>query len=279
MKTMSRIGISTIRSYFGSQIFEAVGLSSKLIDTYFCGTVSRIEGIGLDEIVHETLVRYRKAFDGDKPSEKRLEPGGVYHTRTDGEKHLMTPEAISKLQYALRKNDYRLFKEYTHIINNQSREHVTLRSLLTFKTGKPVPVDEVEPVESIVKRFATSAMSMGSLSKEAHETLAIAMNRIGARSNSGEGGEDSSRYLPLENGDSKCSKIKQVASGRFGVTIHYLVNANELQIKIAQGAKPGEGGQLPGHKVSQEIAKIRYLDESKPLIGICQLHLSFEILF
>ncbi len=267
MKTMSRIGISTIRSYFGSQIFEAIGLSSNLVDTYFCGTVSRIEGIGLDEIVHETLMRYRKAFDGDKPSEKRLEPGGVYHTRTDGEKHLMSPEAISKLQYALRKNDYRLFKEYTHIINNQSREHVTLRSLLTFKTGKPVPVDEVESVESIVKRFATSAMSMGSLSKEAHETLAIAMNRIGARSNSGEGGEDSSRYLPLENGDSKCSKIKQVASGRFGVTIHYLVNANELQIKIAQGAKPGEGGQLPGHKVSQEIAKIRHSTPGVTLIS------------
>ena len=211
MKTMSRIGISTIRSYFGAQIFEALGLNRKLVDTYFCGTVSRIEGIGLDEITHETLLRYRKAFDSEESSKKLLDSGGVYQVRVGGEKHLWSPEAISKLQQAVRINDYSLFKEYAEIINDQSREHVTLRSLLGFKKGNSIPVDEVEPVESIVKRFVTSAMSMGSLSKEAHETLAIAMNRLGARSNSGEGGEDSERYVPLENGDSKRSAIKQVA--------------------------------------------------------------------
>ncbi len=258
MKTMSRIGISTVRSYFGAQIFEAVGLSRELIDEYFCGTVSRIGGIGLDEIVHETLMRYRKAFDSSESDEKLLDSGGEYQLKVGGKKHLWTPEAISKLQQAVRINDYSLFKEYTNIINDQSVEHITLRSLLNFKKGNPVPIDEVEPVETIIKRFATSAMSMGSISKEAHETLAIAMNRLGARSNSGEGGEDSARYVPLDNGDSKRSAIKQVASGRFGVTINYLVNANELQIKIAQGAKPGEGGQLPGHKVTREIAKIRH---------------------
>jgi len=267
MKTMSRIGISTIRSYFGAQIFEALGLSRELIDTYFCGTVSRIGGIGLDEITHETLLRYRKAFDSNKSDNKLLDPGGLFQMKAGGEKHLWSPEAISKLQQAVRINDYSLFKEYTDIINNQSREHVTLRSLLSFKKGNPIPVDEVEPVESIVKRFVTSAMSMGSLSKEAHETLAIAMNRLGARSNSGEGGEDPARYVPLNNGDSKRSAIKQVASGRFGVTINYLVNANELQIKIAQGAKPGEGGQLPGHKVTREIAKIRHSTPGVTLIS------------
>ena len=267
LKTMSRIGISTIRSYFGAQIFEAVGLNRDLIDTYFCGTVSRIEGIGLDEIAHETLIRYRKAFEENNSDESLLNPGGEYHMRVGGKKHLWSPEAIAKLQQSLRTNDYELFKEYTNIINNQSDEHITLRSLLQFRKGKPIPIDKVESVDNIVKRFATSAMSMGSLSKEVHETLAIAMNRLGARSNSGEGGEGEERYIPLKNGDSKCSKIKQVASGRFGVTINYLTNTNELQIKIAQGAKPGEGGQLPGHKVSKEIAKIRHSTPGVTLIS------------
>jgi len=267
MKTMSRIGISTIRSYFGSQIFEAVGLSRELIDTCFCGTVSRIGGIGLDEIAHETILRYLRTFDSDTTGEHHLDPGGIYHTRADGEKHLMSPEAIAKLQHALKTGDYGLFKEFTDLIDNQEGEHITLRSLLRFKTGIPIPLEEVEPVESIVKRFATSAMSMGSLSREAHETLATAMNRLGARSNSGEGGESPERYKPLPDGRSTCSKIKQVASGRFGVTIEYLMSAEELQIKIAQGAKPGEGGQLPGHKVTQEIARIRHSTPGVTLIS------------
>ncbi|MFC1538675.1 glutamate synthase large subunit [Candidatus Latescibacterota bacterium] len=267
MKTMSRIGISTLRSYFGAQIFEAIGLNSSLINTYFCGTVSRIEGIGLDEIAYETLLRYKKAFVNNKPNEEPLEIGGIYHVNKGGEKHLWSPEAISKLQQAVRMNDFTLFKEYTDIINNQTGEHVTLRSLLQFKKSKSVPIDEVEPVEDILKRFATSAMSMGSLSKEVHETMAIAMNRIGSRSNSGEGGEDPERYITLPNGDSKSSAIKQVASGRFGVSTSYLVNARELQIKIAQGAKPGEGGQLPGHKVSEDIARIRFSTPGVTLIS------------
>ncbi|MFC1512116.1 glutamate synthase large subunit [Candidatus Latescibacterota bacterium] len=267
MKTMSRMGISTIRSYFGAQIFEAIGLSSELMDTYFCGSISRIGGIGLDEISRETLERFRCAFDGNDFNGNQLDPGGINQQRVGGEKHLWSPEAIAKLQHAVRMNDYKLFKEYTAIIDDQSKEHVTLRSLLRFKKGKPIPIEKVEPVEEIIKRFASSAMSMGSLSKEAHETMAIAMNRLSARSNSGEGGEDPGRFIPLKNGDSKCSSIKQVASGRFGVTINYLVNADELQIKIAQGAKPGEGGQLPGHKVSREIAKIRHSTPGVTLIS------------
>ncbi len=267
MKTMSRIGISTIRSYSGAQIFEAIGLNRTLVDTYFCGTISRIEGIGLDEITRETLLRYRKAFDNDRPAQEQLDLGGRYHARVDSEKHLWSPEVIAPLQQAVRTNDYGLFKEFAKLIDNQLDERVTLRSLLRFKKARPIPLDEVEPVESIVKRFATSAMSLGSLSKEAHETLAIAMNRLGARSNSGEGGEDPERYIPLKNGDSKISRIKQIASGRFGVTINYLAHANELQIKIAQGAKPGEGGQLPGHKVTKEIAKIRHSTPGVTLIS------------
>ncbi|MDP2984626.1 MAG: glutamate synthase large subunit, partial [Candidatus Latescibacter sp.] len=266
MKTMSRIGISTIRSYFGAQIFEALGLSRELIDTYFSGTVSRIGGIGLEEIARETLERYGYAFAGESAG-AGLEPGGGYKVRGGGEKHLWSPRAISRLQYAVRSNDYGAFKEYTRIIDNQSDEQITLRSLLQFRKCNPVPIEEVEPVESIVKRFATSAMSMGSLSPEAHETLAIAMNRLGARSNSGEGGEDAARYVPSGNGDNRRSAIKQVASGRFGVTTNYLVNADELQIKIAQGAKPGEGGQLPGHKVTREIARIRHSTPGVTLIS------------
>ncbi len=265
MKTMSRIGISTIRSYFGAQIFEALGLSRGLVDAYFTGTVSRIEGIGLEEIARETLERFRTAWE--LSAGQPLSPGGVYQIRTGGEKHLMSPEAIAKLQQAVRTGDYELYKEYAKLIDGQDGEHVTLRSLLTFKAGTPVPIEEVEPSESIVKRFATSAMSMGSLSREAHETLAVAMNRLGGRSNSGEGGEDPERYIPLPNGDTRRSAIKQVASARFGVTTNYLINADELQIKIAQGAKPGEGGQLPGHKVTREIAKVRHSTPGVTLIS------------
>ncbi len=267
MKTMSRIGISTLRSYFGAQIFEAVGLSRKLVDTYFCGTVSRIEGIGLNEIARETCERYRKALECGAPCMEPLDVGGIYQINKEGEKHLWSPDAIGKLQQAAKTGDYSLYKEFADIINNQNGVNVTLRSLLEFKKTKSVPLDEVEPAEEIMKRFATSAMSMGSLSKEVHETLAIAMNRISARSNSGEGGEDPVRYIDLPNGDSKKSGIKQVASGRFGVSTNYLVNARELQIKIAQGAKPGEGGQLPGHKVSEEIARIRYSTPGVTLIS------------
>ncbi len=267
MKTMSRIGISTIRSYFGAQIFEAVGLNSDLVNNYFAGTVSRIEGIGLDEVAKETITRYTKAFSHPIDGETALDIGGKYHSRKDGDKHLWSPEAIYKLQHALKTGSYEKYKEYTELMNNHSGDYVTIRNLLTFKKTKPVPIEEVEPVESIVTRFVSSAMSMGSLSKEAHETLAIAMNRLGGRSNSGEGGEDPARYIPMENGDSKRSEIKQVASGRFGVTTEYLINASELQIKVAQGAKPGEGGQLPGHKVSKEIANIRHSTPGVTLIS------------
>lgn len=267
MKTMSRIGISTIRSYFGAQIFEAVGLSRDLVDTYFKGTVSRIGGIGLGEIAAETIARHRRAYLTENPLETPLESGGRYNTRIGGEKHLWSPEAIAKLQHAVRTGDYDVYREYARCINDQADEQVTIRSLFTFKERLSISIDEVEPVESIMKRFVTSAMSMGSLSREAHETLAIAMNRIGGRSNSGEGGEDASRYQPLPNGDSKRSAIKQVASGRFGVTTEYLVNAEELQIKVAQGAKPGEGGQLPGHKVTREIADIRHSTPGVTLIS------------
>lgn len=266
MKTMSRIGISTIRSYFGAQIFEALGLSRELVDAYFTGIVSRIGGIGLGEIARETLDRYRAAWSDDNGA-NLLDTGGVYHIRAGGEKHLMEPEAIANLQHAVRSGDYRSYKEYARAINSQEKGTVTLRSLLRFRKGNPVPIEEVEPVESIVRRFATSAMSMGSLSPEAHETMAIAMNRLGARSNSGEGGEDSERYIDLPGGDSKRSAIKQVASGRFGVTTNYLINAGELQIKIAQGAKPGEGGQLPGHKVTREIARVRHSTPGVTLIS------------
>ncbi|MFA6470399.1 MAG: glutamate synthase large subunit [Candidatus Latescibacterota bacterium] len=266
MKTMSRIGISTIRSYFGAQIFEALGLSGELVDTYFSGTVSRIGGIGLDEIARETQERFGKAFDPESEDEN-LNPGGSYRMRCGGEKHLWSPQAIARLQYAVRTNDYSAFKDYSRIIDDQFDEQITLRSLFQFKKGNPVPLDEVEPSESIIKRFTASAMSMGSLSREAHETIAIAMNRLGARSNTGEGGEDPARSILSQNGDNRKSAIKQVASGRFGVTTQYLVNADEIQIKIAQGAKPGEGGQLPGHKVTREIAMIRHSTPGVTLIS------------
>ena len=267
LKTFSRMGISTIRSYFQAQIFEAVGLNKDVIDRYFCGTPSRIGGIGLDEIAKEAVLRHRSAYPKFTRPSRILDAGGAYHVRKGGEKHLWSPEAIYKLQLATRTGDYNVFKEFTKLIDDQSQEHCTLRSLFKFKKCNPVSIDDVEPVEKILPRFVTSAMSFGSISREAHEAIAIAVNRIGAHSNSGEGGEDPERNKPLSNGDSKRSSIKQVASGRFGVTIEYLINADELQIKMAQGAKPGEGGQLPGHKVSKEIASVRHTTPGVTLIS------------
>ncbi len=263
VKVISKMGISTIQSYCGAQIFEAIGLERALVDRYFSGTPSRIGGIGLEVIGAEVARRHAAAYAtaGDD-----LDSGGQYKWRHDGERHLFNPETIHRLQYACRSGDYGRFKEYSRLVDEQSREHYTLRGLMRLKpAGPPVAIDEVEPVEAIVRRFKTGAMSYGSISQEAHEALAIAMNRIGGKSNTGEGGEDPARYVPEPNGDSKNSAIKQVASARFGVTSHYLVNARELQIKMAQGAKPGEGGQLPGRKVYPWIAKVRH---STPGVGL-----------
>ncbi|MFA6379115.1 MAG: glutamate synthase large subunit, partial [Candidatus Omnitrophota bacterium] len=267
MKIMSKMGISTLRSYRGAQVFEAVGLNCDIIEKYFTGTASRIEGIGLDEIAQEVKLRCQQALGASQKAEEGLLSGGQYAFRRDGERHLWTPEAIYKLQTATRNNDPKMYKEYAALINNQSKQQYTLRGLFCFKKTNSIPLDEVEPASEIVKRFVTSAMSFGSISREAHETLAIAMNHLGAQSNSGEGGEDPARYKLDENGDNRCSAIKQVASGRFGVTAEYLVSAKELQIKIAQGAKPGEGGQLPGHKVNEEIARVRYSTPGVTLIS------------
>ena len=263
LKTLSRMGISTLRSYQGAQIFEAIGVSKKIINKHFTGTVSRIDGIDYNIIAQEAKIRHRMAFpeiNGNKKDEISLQPlgyAGNFHYRKNGERHLWNPITISKLQDSVRKNNYQTFKEYSKVINQQEKSLYTLRGMLRFKKLKSIPIEEVESVEKILKRFVSGAMSFGSISKEAHETLAIAMNRIGGMSNSGEGGEDPVRFKPLPNGDSACSAIKQVASGRFGVSINYLSNAKELQIKIAQGAKPGEGGQLPGHKVNEKIAQVR----------------------
>jgi glutamate synthase domain-containing protein 2/glutamate synthase domain-containing protein 1/glutamate synthase domain-containing protein 3 len=267
LKTLSRMGISTIRSFHGAQIFEAVGLGPTLVEKYFTGTSSRVGGIGLEEIADEVRSRHREAFPPNGSPARLLDMGGAYHNRVGGEKHLLSAEAIYKLQQACWTDDYEIFKEYSRIIDEQSSVGVTLRSLLGFEEADPIPLDEVEPVEAVVSRFTTGAMSLGSISRETHETIAIAMNRLGARSNSGEGGEDPRRYTPLPGGDSSLSRTKQVASGRFGVTIDYLVNADELQIKIAQGAKPGEGGQLPGHKVSEEIGRVRHTTPGVTLIS------------
>ncbi len=267
LKTFSRMGISTIRSYFGAQIFEALGLKKEVIDRYFEGTVSRISGLGLPEIAREVITRHLRGFPISGNPEPLLQAGGSYRLRLPGEKHLWTPESVSSLQHAVRQDDYRTFKKYTGLINDQSSHHATIRSLFNLKSAATLPLDEVEPEESILARFASAAMSFGSLGKEAHETIAIAMNRLGGRSNSGEGGEDPERYRILPNGDDRSSRIKQVASGRFGVTPEYLVQAEELQIKIAQGAKPGEGGQLPGHKVSAEIARVRHTTPGVTLIS------------
>jgi glutamate synthase (NADPH/NADH) large chain len=267
LKTLSKMGISTIKSYMGAQIFEAVGLGEALVEKYFSGTASRIGGIGLEEIASETRMRHARAYEGNGRGDRLLDAGGFYQVRVGGEKHLWAPEAIFKLQLAVRAGDYKVFREYTRLIDDQSRERATLRSLFRFRKGNPVPIDEVEPVEKITPRFVTAAMSYGSISQEVHETIAMAMNRLGGRSNCGEGGEDPARYIPLPNGDSLRSRIKQVASGRFGVTTEYLIHADELQIKMAQGAKPGEGGQLPGHKVSEEIARVRHTTPGVTLIS------------
>ncbi|MBD8544930.1 glutamate synthase subunit alpha [Oxalobacteraceae sp. CFBP 8761] len=294
MKVMSKMGISTYMSYCGAQIFEAVGLNKSLVDKYFKGTSSNIEGIGLFEVAEEALLLHALAFGADPVLANALDVGGEYAFRVRGEDHLWTPDTIAKLQHATRANNFSTYKEYAQLINDQTRRHLTLRGLFEFKIDrdKAIPIEEVESAKDIVKRFATGAMSLGSISTEAHATLAIAMNRIGGKSNTGEGGEDPARYMnefkgiaikkgeslasrlgdgrvvvdiPLEDGDSLRSKIKQVASGRFGVTAEYLNSADQIQIKMAQGAKPGEGGQLPGHKVSEYIASLRF---SVPGVGL-----------
>ncbi len=267
-KTMSKMGISTIQSYRGAQVFEALGLNKDFIDSYFCWTASRIGGIGLDMVAEEARLRHHAAFPERKVKNPDLEWGGEYQWRRDGEYHLFNPQTVFKLQHATRTGQFKIFKEYTNLVNDQNEHAATLRGLFELKYAKkPVPIEEVESVEKILKRFSTGAMSYGSISQEAHETLAIAMNRIGGKSNTGEGGEDPQRYIPDANGDSRRSAIKQVASGRFGVTSEYLVNADDLQIKMAQGAKPGEGGQLPGTKVYPWIAKVRHSTAGVGLIS------------
>ncbi len=259
LKTFSKMGISTLQSYRGAQVFEAVGLNTALVEAYFSGTASRIEGVGLDVLAREALLKHAYAFQPLNDSETDLVVGGHYQYREGGEYHSVNPLTISKLQQSVRQNNPATFQEYTDLLDEQNRHLCTLRGLLKLKdSDKPVPLEEVEPAKEIVKRFTTGAMSFGSISKEAHETLAIAMNRLGGMSNTGEGGEDEERFTRDANGDLRRSAVKQVASGRFGVTAHYLVNADELQIKMAQGAKPGEGGQLPGHKVDAVIAKTRH---------------------
>jgi len=267
IKVMSKMGISAIQSYRGAQVFEALGIRQDVIDHYFTWTASRVGGIGLDVIAQEVLARHRAAYPDRQVNGHVLPVGGIYQWRAEGENHLFTPEAIHRLQKATRMASYPAFKEYAKLINEQGKNLCTLRSLLEFKPGTAIPLSEVESVDSIVKRFKTGAMSYGSISSEAHETLAIAMNRLGGKSNTGEGGEDPARFIPLANGDSKNSAIKQVASGRFGVTSEYLVNAKELQIKMAQGAKPGEGGQLPGSKVYPWVAKTRHTTAGVGLIS------------
>jgi glutamate synthase (NADPH/NADH) large chain len=260
------MGISTLQSYRGAQVFEAVGLNRSLIEDYFSGTASRIEGVGLAVLAREAQMKHEYAFQPLTDSETDLTVGGQYQYREGGEFHLLNPLTISKVQHAVRNNNPATFQEFTDLIDGQNRTLCTLRGLLKLKyIDEPIPIEEVEPAKEIVKRFTTGAMSFGSISKEAHETLAIAMNRLGGMSNTGEGGEDEARFKPDANGDSRRSAVKQVASGRFGVTTNYLVNATELQIKMAQGAKPGEGGQLPGHKVDAEIARIRH---SIPGVGL-----------
>ncbi len=267
LKTMSKIGISTQHSYRGAQIFEALGLSPALVDQCFTGTASRIGGIDAEDVARETLLRHAVAYPKTRVRPRELDPGGAYKWRRRGEFHQVNPDTIAKLQHASRKNSREAYREFAQCVNDRNRNLSTLRGLMKFRPGDPVPIDEVEPAAEIVKRFCTGAMSFGSISREAHETLAVAMNRIGGRSNTGEGGEDPKRFEPDPDGNLRRSAIKQVASGRFGVTNEYLVNADELQIKMAQGAKPGEGGQLPGHKVFDEIAKVRYSTPGVELIS------------
>ncbi len=266
-KIISKMGISTIHSYCGAQIFEAVGLGQELIDQYFTATPSRIGGIGIETLAEEVLRRHAKAYPSQNEDENMLDEGGDYYWRRDGEHHQFNPQTIGMLQHAVRSGDYQIYKKYAELVNSQTKNLASIRGLLRFKKGTPVPLEDVEPGSEIVKRFATGAMSYGSISKETHETLAIAMNRLGGFSNTGEGGEDAERFRKDPNGDWRRSRIKQVAQGRFGVTIEYLVNADQLQIKMAQGAKPGEGGQLPGHKVSKEIAKTRHTMPGVQLIS------------
>jgi len=266
LKTFSKMGISTLQSYQGAQVFEAIGLNKELVEAYFAGTTSRIEGVGLEVLAREAQMKHEHSLRPLTEFDTELAIGGVYHQRTNGEYHLLNPLTIGKLQQAVRQESYKTFEEYTDLIDKQSASLCTLRGLMQLKkSDNPVPLEEVEPAKEIVKRFSTGAMSFGSISKEAHETLAIAMNRIGGKSNTGEGGEDEERFKPDANGDFRRSAVKQVASARFGVTANYLVNAEELQIKMAQGAKPGEGGQLPGHKVDDVIARIRH---SIPGVGL-----------
>ncbi|MDQ6745594.1 MAG: glutamate synthase large subunit, partial [Actinomycetota bacterium] len=267
LKTISKMGISTIQSYCGAQIFEAVGLEPELIATHFTGTASRIGGIGLDQLSTEAMERHFRAYP--RTGRELLPVGGVLQWRRDGEVHVWNPDTVAKLQHAVRGQNgaaHETYEQFAQLASDEATRRASLRGLMRFRpAGDPLPLEEVEPATEIVKRFTTGAMSLGALSREAHETLAIAMNRLGAKSNTGEGGEDPARFTPDANGDSRRSAIKQVASGRFGVTIHYLVNADQLQIKMAQGAKPGEGGQLPGHKVDDYIAKIR---SSTPGVGL-----------
>ncbi|MGH9685579.1 MAG: glutamate synthase large subunit [Candidatus Acidiferrales bacterium] len=266
LKVFSKMGISTLQSYQGAQIFEAIGLNRSVVDRYFTGTSSRIEGVSMEVLAREALMKHEFAMQPVSESSTALRVGGEYQYRVFGERHLLNPLTVSKLQHAVRESKFETFEEFAQIINQQNRDHLMLRGMLEFRpAGPPVPLDDVEPASEIVKRFATGAMSFGSISKEAHETLAIAMNRIGGKSNTGEGGEDEVRFVPDANGDLRRSAIKQVASARFGVTTNYLVNADDLQIKVAQGAKPGEGGQLPGHKVDDVIARVRH---SIPGVGL-----------
>lgn len=265
LKILSKMGISTLQSYQSAQIFEALGLHSTVIERCFTGTISRIDGIDFDGLAKEVLIRHHHAFPKNQNENRNLEVGGVYQWKRRGEKHLFNPESIHLLQQSAKTNNYSQYKKFAQKINDQLRDNLTLRGLFEFKKRTPIPLAEVEPVENILKRFATGAMSFGSISHEAHSTLAIAMNRIGAKSNSGEGGEDEARFEVKPNGDWERSAIKQVASGRFGVTSYYLANAEELQIKMAQGAKPGEGGQLPGHKVDDWIGRVRH---STPGVGL-----------
>ncbi|MEQ1911189.1 MAG: glutamate synthase large subunit, partial [Vicinamibacterales bacterium] len=268
LKVMSKMGVSTVQSYCGAQLFEAVGLDKGFVNKYFTRTASRIGGVGVSVVAEEVRRRHMHAFPSRPVTDSDLDWGGEYQWRRDGEYHLFNPDTVFKLQHATQSGQYKIFKEYTRLVDDQSQRLATLRGLLELKVAPtPISIDEVESVETIVKRFSTGAMSFGSISQEAHETLAIAMNRLGAKSNTGEGGEDPARYIPDANGDSRRSAIKQVASGRFGVTSEYLVSADDLQIKMAQGAKPGEGGQLPGQKVYPWIAKVRYATPGVGLIS------------
>ena len=266
LKVMNKIGISTLNSYRGSQLFECIGINTTVVNKYFPNTPTRIQGIGLYEIEKEVTKRHKKAFlSQDIAANLDLEVGGEYRWRRNGEKHMFNPLSVAMLQKSVRNNEPETYKEYSKLVNEQSKNLMTIRGLFDFSNYDPIPIEEVEPWTEIVKRFKTGAMSYGSISQEAHENLAVAMNRIGGKSNSGEGGEDSARFYKSQTGDWKNSAIKQVASGRFGVTSNYLTSAQEIQIKMAQGAKPGEGGQLPGPKVNPAIAKTR---NSTPYVGL-----------